>query len=136
MLGMALLLVAACSPSSPDNRATPSSAASSSTAAAPAPATTPSTAATTAADTTKLDAAGWSACSKFTDVLDQARQGLLTGEELRLEIKGIYNVAKDSTTSGIATGAAAMLRAITQGTPADLQRSRSRFSNRCIAAAR
>jgi hypothetical protein len=112
MLGMAVLLVAACSSSAPDNRATPSTAGPSSTTAASAPATTPSTATnTTAADTTKLDAAGWSACSQFTDVLDQARQGLLTAEELRMEIKGVYKVAKDSTTSGIATGATAMLRA-------------------------
>jgi hypothetical protein len=56
-------------------------------------------------------------------------------DELRGELKAVYQIAKDSTTPGIASGAAA-ISVRSQGTPAALQRSRSRLQQAVYCSCR
>lgn len=57
------------------------------------------------------------ACSSFQSVSLDASRGVLTAQELREGLQGVYDDARYSDTPGISSGATRLLRSATSGSP-------------------
>jgi hypothetical protein len=77
------------------------------------------------------DASARLACDHFRNIADDAAAGILAETEVRKKLREVHDDARLSSTPGIASGAQAMLAAVTTGTGDDLTTAVHRFRSAC-----
>ena len=81
----------------------------------------------------KVDIMTESACEEFRPFLSEASKGVFTDEEIRLEIKKIYDIAKYSTDVDIVESATSLMAAATSGDSDAFLSAGTDFGNACVS---
>jgi hypothetical protein len=79
------------------------------------------------------DASARLACEHFRNIADDAAAGILADTEVRKKLQEVHDDARLSSTPEIASGAEAMLAAVTTGTGDNLTAAVRRFGASCSA---